>query len=96
MKHIEAKGNVKLEPQTPKGITVSGDLGYILYQHPNFSLQEIIKQMEEEEMRWDKKESFIRAVLRDYIKGEYVVLDKETGQYTMTELGKLSFMTGWW
>lgn len=82
------------EPITPKGVTVSGDIGHVLYLKPGLTLDEIIKGLEGTE--WLKDREFISAVLQDYINVKHVAKDEETGKYDMTELGIASFLSGWW
>lgn len=80
------------EVVTPKGETVSGDIGHFLYLHPGCTLAEIIEGLKE--TRWIKTEKYVGGILDDYVKANHVVHTE--GRYDMTAPGITSFISGWW
>lgn len=93
---IDAEGRLVIEVDeevvTPKGGTVSGDIGHFLYLHPGCTLAEIIEGLKE--TRWIRTPEYVGEILSEYIDAHHVVYTD--GRYDMTDLGTASFISGWW
>ncbi len=82
------------EVRTPKDETITGDIGHLLYLNPGLTLSEIIEQLVG--TRWIKSPDYVGGVLDEYKKANYITHDETTGQYSMTDSGITSFISGWW
>lgn len=80
------------EVVTPKGETVSGDIGHFLYLHPGCTLDEVIDGLAG--TRWVRTTEYVGGILGEYIDANYVVY--MDGRYDMTEPGTVLFINGWW
>jgi hypothetical protein len=84
----------KIELGTPKGVSISGDIGHFLDEERELTLSEIEERLKE--TRWAPLVEITAEVLQDYIDGELIIRDEETGKYSMTGLGYLCFHGSQW
>jgi len=81
---------------TPKGITISGDIGHLLYRNSNMSLEEIAGEVKNWTDRMPEPTKYVSEILDDYIDTGLIVKNEETGMYGMTNLGGLMLQSGYW